>query len=192
MSTNHAQIMQDLEQVRHSGDAAALRLRLVETVKRNSHAPEMVHQLGLQAAQWGCVDDAVAILEDCARLSPNRAAIHNDLGVLYHQQRRLIDASNAFQRALDCDQTFTSALDNLLSIKVEALLGLAQAESEEGKVIKATKFCGCDRNTLPRAPCSIVWSSVRRPWSSKRRAPCCCPSARSLRINCAPYFRNSF
>jgi tetratricopeptide (TPR) repeat protein len=139
MSANHAQIIQELDQIRQTGDAAALRLRLRETVTRNLHAPETVHQLGLAAAQWGELDDAIAILQDCANLSPNCAAVHNDLGVMYHSSQRLLDASNAFQRALACEPDFKPALANLLSIKVQALLGLAQAELEEGKTAKATE-----------------------------------------------------
>lgn len=78
----------------------------------------------------------VALWEDCLKKSPNKARIHNNLGISYYNVRRYTEAVEAFQRAIRLKPDYPDACNNL-GLAYKALASYPEAIEAFQKAIRA-------------------------------------------------------
>jgi tetratricopeptide (TPR) repeat protein len=64
-------------------------------------------------AKEGKTAEAIAALEESIRLDPEFAVAHNNLGVQYYLENRLVDCERALRRAIALDSAYAEAYSNL-------------------------------------------------------------------------------
>lgn len=126
-----------LESLYREGDISAVRGLLAQSMDQDPAAPEVSRVLGLIMARWGETDAAIALLETTLLQVPGHAPLHNDLGMMYQDQGRLMEAGTSFQRALQCDPSYQPAQENIALIKTDALLQIASTEWRAGNLSEA-------------------------------------------------------
>lgn len=92
---------------------------------------EARNNLALALEDAGETDIAVAELEKAARLDPGRASIQYNLGRLYQEANRKVEAERCFARAVETEPTLLKARQRLAEVRVElGLVAEAVAEYE--------------------------------------------------------------
>lgn len=66
-----------------------------------------------RAALW---QDPLALMQDTARKSPNKARVHNNLGLIQWEQGKIDEAKASFQTALQLDPEYVLPYNNLASM----------------------------------------------------------------------------
>lgn len=106
---------------------------LIEEALRHGEAPDALSNLSGGLLQLRRYADALPRLERAARLDPQQAAVHTNLGVALAGLGRHAEAVDAYRKALQLQPVFPEALNNLgnalraLDRPQEALAALDQA-----------------------------------------------------------------
>lgn len=82
-------------------------------IDRNPNAWVGWHYLGQEAQGRGDIDNAIKDYREAARLQPDYAPAHNNLGVILYSQGKIDEAIPHFQAALDSRPDYAAAHDNL-------------------------------------------------------------------------------
>lgn len=77
---------------------------------------ERTFALGLRGVECGRLDFAADAFAQAARLMPEAAAIHYNLGWVLQQLQRNAESERAYRNALDCDPDYLDALSNLVIV----------------------------------------------------------------------------
>ena len=100
-------IMQDLEKAK---------LLFTELFKSGESNIDVGNKLGVISLLQNKNNDAIGIFRKCIRLSPNNAAINNNLAVAYFKNKSYTKANKHFRIALNIFPEYYDALLNLASI----------------------------------------------------------------------------
>ncbi len=91
--------------------------------------------LGTALKQLGQAEEAIAALQQAAKLSPKEADVHSNLGVALHDAGRWQEAENSYRRALKLKPEYADAHCNLGTLLQEQGR-LAEAETSLRRAIK--------------------------------------------------------
>ena len=100
--------------LRHLAAAVAL-LAVIATVRSDAGArsPREVYQRAVTHMQRGEWDTAIALLREVVAAVPGNARLHNTLGIALSSGGRADEAAEQFERAIELEPTYPSALKNL-------------------------------------------------------------------------------
>lgn len=90
-----------------------------ELLQKNPQQPEVLHHLGLLAAQQGDFQKAIAQFKQAISLDSGIAVFHNNLGNALKAAKQPADAITAYQTALKLNANYAEAHNNLASIYLQ-------------------------------------------------------------------------
>lgn len=113
---NRKKLLAAAVQAHQAGDLAQAKKMYELILAQEPADAEVMHLLGMLAAQLGQFDVAVAWIEEALRIMPDNVLFHTNLGNALKNLGRWQDASQQYQQALQLDPQYAEAHNGLAGV----------------------------------------------------------------------------